>query len=334
MKKARGGWIAAPVAAVIALASISVAAGAPDLWQRAQTPRLARDMAAYRDAQRLFIDAHRSGREFDGRRQLLLLAVRLLERSDAVNSPEPRVRVLYGRILARAAHEHPAGLERDFLERAAVVLQGAIASWPEHPQALDARFALAVAYAKLRRPGDEVRVYEEILQREAGRGERAVTLANQAEAYMVLGELDRAVQGFRSSLAITPDNPLAHWGLAVALDRNGDPLGAVAEAGVALQYDPNAEALHNDNVFFVPAYDRYWYDALGAMARATGEREPSLAALWWRDAAAMWQSFAEAAEPGERWLQAAQARRKLCERKAKEAGAASVRRPLRWVSKP
>ena len=333
MTRSGGRWLAVGIAMAVACVAPRALAGSPDIWELAATPRLARDMAAYRDAQQLFIDAHRAAPDFGGRRQLMLLAIRLLDRTDAAHSPEPRVRILYGRILARAAQDLPAEVERDFLERAAAVLQEAIAEWPEHPEAMDARFALAVTYAKLGRPADEIAIYEQILQREPSRSERALTLMNQAEAYMVMGELDRAVQGYRNALTMLPDQALAHWGLAVALDRNGDPAGAVAEAAAALQFDPSAEALHNENVFFVPDYDRYWYDALGAMARATREKEPSLAALWWRDAAALWQSFVDAAK-GERWTEAARARRKLCEAKAKEAEAHSLRRPRRWAAKP
>jgi hypothetical protein len=143
------------------------------------------------------------------------------------------------------------------------------------------------------------------------------------------------VQGYRASIAVEPDRALAHWGLAVALDRNADPGGALAEAWMALQYDPNAEALHSDNVFFVPDYDRFWYDALGAMARASHEPDATLSSLWWKDAATFWRAYSESAVAGDRWAASALSRRTLCERKEKQrASQAPARRPTHLASRP
>lgn len=309
-------------------------AGSPCIWETAVQPRLARDMAAMREAQRLFIEAHRSGPDFGGRRQMLAVALRVLERADAESSPDPRPRILYGRVLSRIAHDERPQSARPHLEKSALVLQEAIGKWPDHPEAQNARYALAVAWAKLQEPRKEIDVYTSILERETGREERALTLMNQAEAFMVLGDLERAAQGYRASIALEPDRALAHWGLAVALDRNADPGGALAEAWTALQYDPSAEALHSDNVFFVPEYDRFWYDALGAMARATHEGDPTLSSLWWKDAGAYWRAWLESAAAGSRWADSAQARRKHCERMEKQRASQAPRRPLRGMAKP
>jgi len=288
-------------------------------------------MAAMREAQRLFIEAHRSGPDFGGRRQLLAIALRVLEHADAEHSPDPRPRILYGRVMSAIAHDERPESARPHLEKAGEILREAIARWPEHPEAQNARYALAVAYAKLGEPRKEIEVYTSILDRETGREERALTTMNQAEAFMVLGDLDRSVQGYRASITVEPDRALAHWGLAVALDRNGDPGGALAEAWTALQYDPSAEALHSDNVFFVPAYDRFWYDALGAMARASHEADATLSSLWWKDAATFWRAWLEGAGAGDRWAAAAQARRKLCERKGKQRASQAPLRSLPQV---
>ncbi|MBI5534940.1 MAG: tetratricopeptide repeat protein [Deltaproteobacteria bacterium] len=334
MKPGQCGWVAVALSIATCTFAAPVRAGSPDIWDIAVAPRLARDMAAFRDAQRALIDAHRGGPDYGSRRRLLLNAMHLLERADAVHSPDPRPRFLYGRVLARLAHEERPEQQRVYLEHAVQVLEEAIAVTPEHPDAIDARFALAVAYAKLGQPRKEIEVYNAILPLETSRTERALIVMNQAEAHMVLGDLDRAVQGYRASLAITPDHALAHWGLAVALDRSGDPNGAVAQAWSALQYDPNAETLHDDNVFFVPEYDRFWYDALGTMARASHDPEPALASLWWRDAAGYWKRYIEAASAEDRWVAAARSRLKLCERKQRDSDARALKRPLRSASKP
>jgi len=311
--------------ALLVVSLSPIASADTDIWDRAAVPRLARDLAAYRDAERLFIASLRPGFDQD-RRQLLAMAARTLERADSANSPDIRPRTLYGRVLARIAHLSPADQEREILGRATRVLEQAIALSPDDPIAIEARFTLAVAWARLGQSRKEIAVYDELLQRESSRQERAVILMNQAEAFMVLGDLDRSVAGYRASVRIAGDQPLAWWGLAVALDRSGDNPGGVAAAANALTFDPEASALHDPNVFFMPSYDRFWYDALGAMARARQEKDPDLARLWWKAAAAFWGRYVEQASDDDRWAGAAASRRKLCERYAKEPPTSARRR--------
>lgn len=289
-----------------------------DIWDMAAVPRLARDLSAYREAERLFVASLRPGFDQD-RRQLLAMAARTLERADASNSPDIRPRTLYGRVIARLGHLSPPDQERELIARASDLLEKAIAIAPDDPVATEARFTLAVAWARLGQPRKEIAVYDELLAREPSRQERAVILMNQAEAFMVLGDLDRSVAGYRASIRLAADQPLAYWGLAVALDRNGDNPGAVAAAATALTFDPDASALHDPNVFFMPGYDRFWYDALGAMARARKEKTPELAKLWWKAASAFWGRYVEQASDDDRWTTAAAARRKLCEGNARDA---------------
>ena len=115
------------------------------------------------------------------------------------------------------------------------------------------------------------------------------------------------------------DNALAHWGLAVALDRSGDHSGAIRAATTALTYDPNAKELNGPSVFFVPDYDRFWYRALGAMARATAANEPELRALWWDRATLLWQQYLDAASVDNRWVPIARLRHAFCEQATREA---------------
>lgn len=316
------------LAVCFALSVASLSSNAPadtDIWDLAAVPRLSRDLAAYRDAERLFIASLRPGFDQD-RRQLLAMAARALERADAVSSPDIRPRALLGRVLSRLAQLSPPDQEREVLIRAARVLEQAIALSPDDPVAVEARFTLAVAWARLGEPLKEVAVYDQLLAREPSRQERAVVMMNQAEAFMVLGDLERSVAGYRGSIRLAGDQPLAFWGLAVALDRNGDNPGAVAAAANALTFDPDASALHDPNVFFMPAHDRFWYDALGAMARARQEKDPELARLWWKAAAAFWGRYREQASDDDRWGVAAESRRKLCERYANDPHKKPARR--------
>jgi tetratricopeptide (TPR) repeat protein len=289
-------------------------AGDPPLWDAARQPRLVRDVRALREAERAFLHARVVG----GPGALLLMqeAERILERVDAASSPDPRVRFFYGRLLGHAGKD----------ERAVKTLRDAIALAPNHPSVGEAMFALAVSLARLGRPQEEIAAYDAWLKREPSREHRAIGLSNQAEAFMVAGRLDDAVHAYRLAVDLAQDNALAHWGLAVALDRSGDPAGAIHEASVALTFDPDAKELNGPNVFFVPPRDRFWYRALGAMARANSVSDAGMRALWWDRATLLWQQYLDASPIDDRWVPIARIRHAFCEQATR---AAQVRARIR-----
>lgn len=279
----------------------------PSLWDAARDPRLARDIAALRDAERSFLQA----RSLADPSSMALLheTVRILERVDAANSPDARVRFFFGRSLSR--------IDQD--ERAVQVLKDAIDFAPHHPSAGEALFVLAVAYARLGRNHEEILTYRAWLEREPSREQRTIGLSNLAEGLMAAGRIDEAVRAYRESLDLAHDNALAHWGLAVALDRSGDPAGAINEASIALTYDPDAAELDSPNVFFIPAHDQFWYHALGAMARAKSATASALQASWWARAALFWQQYLEAAPIDDPWIAVARLRQTYCEKQSAKA---------------
>jgi tetratricopeptide (TPR) repeat protein len=317
MSRRHGLLFAAALLSALTGASAPLRAGDPDVWEVAASPRLARDTAALREAQRLMLAAQGAGARATTERALLSAALRALEQADAPRSPDPRVRMFLGRVLAARGES----------ARAVEVLEPALATAPWHPAATEAFAALALAYARLGRPRDEIGAYEAVLARQTMPEARAAALCNQAEAYMSAGEIEEAVARYEASARLDFDNPLPHWGLAVALDRGGDHEAALQEAGVALRYDPDAAELSGPRVFFVPAHERFWYQAIGAMARARSEKDRAIAALWWRRAALLWTQYLDAAAPSERWVLAARARRAWSERAEKAAVRGPVKPP-------
>lgn len=301
--------VAMVLAALSATCGADARAAEPPLWDAARNPRLARDVRALREAEDVMLHARLAG----GTRLPLLIreALRILENVDAGSSPDARVRFLYGRLLGRA--------ERN--QQAVRVLRDAIAFAPRHPSVNEAYFSLAVCLARLGRHQEEIDVYDAWLEREPDAKHRSVGLSNQAEGFMASGRVDEAVRGYREAVALSHDNALAHWGLAVALDRSGDPAGALHEAGVALTYDPDAKELNGPNVFFVPARDRFWYRALGAMSRATSSSDAGLQVLWWERAALLWRQYVDAAPVDDRWVALARLRLAFCERATIESRA-------------
>jgi hypothetical protein len=126
-------------------------------------------------------------------------------------------------------------------------------------------------------------------------GEADPTLiCNSAELLMALGRLDEAIEQYRESVTILESArdrdrredsraiALGYLGLAVALDRSGDP-GAAREAiGRALAIDGATavldEAVQPDgDVFFVPPGDVFYY--LGLVREAQGRGDEAAAAF-------------------------------------------------------
>jgi tetratricopeptide (TPR) repeat protein len=118
--------------------------------------------------------------------------------------------------------------------------------------------------------------YTEALALEVSPRERANLYYNRAEASLELDELETARSDYRraSEIATEPDTlALARYGLALALERMGDLPAAFTELDAALAITlpfpayVTPDPLDLPGVFFVPAYERYYLEALRAMAR-------------------------------------------------------------------
>lgn len=196
------------------------------------------------------------------------------------------------------------------------LLPPAIERMPDHPLALRAMFDLAVAYARSDRPADEVRTYDMLLERQTDESWRHVVLMNRAESRAKLGQLDEAIADYRASIALSPDmdGVLARWGLAVTLDRSGDFARAMEEAVAAYAFDDGeVSRIDRGGVFFVPAYDRWWYHAIRQMAAGRAASNPDDKLMGYERAVAFWSAFVAQAPSSERWLPLAKARLHQCE---------------------
>ena len=111
---------------------------------------------------------------------------------------------------------------------------------------------------------------------------RGVLYGNSAETLMALGRLDAAIERYRQAEANSVQGEieweLAEWGLGVALDRDEQIEKSRQAIQRALEIDPTMAHLADESVFFEPAGDKRYYEALGH--EVAGDRELALAA--WR----------------------------------------------------
>jgi tetratricopeptide (TPR) repeat protein len=111
---------------------------------------------------------------------------------------------------------------------------------------------------------------------------RSVLYGNSAETLMALGRLDDAIARYRRAESLSSPGEteweLAQWGLAVALDRDQQIEKARESVQRALDFDPTMSHLSEEFVFFEPAGDKHYYEALGH--QVAGDYELALAS--WR----------------------------------------------------
>ncbi len=320
-------------ALALALTLAAAPAGAdtpPNVWEIARDPA-ARDRWELHVAVRELITLE-SSQDLRALGSAALERARaLLEDAEAAKSPDVRLRFDLG-IVYEHLKEH---------ERAIPVLKSALSLAPDHPCATEALVELAYAYAFLDRPQEERQAYIQYLARETDDRLRATALLNLAEVQMRLGHLEDAIAGYREAIsasAVLPSSMgtkgaiLSVWGLAVALDRAGDPAGASEQARRATQMDPGETIIGRDpGVFFVPKYERLWYLALGRTEDAKQAPSAHDAARRWAEVESFWRSYVGEADPKERWLPLARAHleRAHTARLAADKKAARERAPSR-----
>jgi len=320
---------AACLALFVSLASDAGAQGhSPGVWERAADPSRAIADRVHREVELLVLgaivqpdDASGAGQEKYNK------AMQLLEQAGADRSSDVRLRFDFGHVAERRRED----------ERAVPVLESAVREAPDHPLAMRAYFDLGLCLSKIGRIEASIAAYDEFLRRQTGSEQRALALSNRGEEHMMLGrqphltfsQLTLAINDFRAALLIDPGWPQAHWNLAVALDRSGDAPGALVEAKLAVTYDPLERAVSGPGVFFVPAYEQYWYEALSAAARAQMLDDAPSSILLWETAVVKWAAYVAMAASDDRWLSLAEAHLASTQRRLDQAKKKAEKAPKR-----
>jgi tetratricopeptide (TPR) repeat protein len=296
----------AVLALCLALASNGRALGhSPSVWEKAANPILDANDETHRQVQALLVPAPGDYWDSAQGKEQLLAALQKLDEAHADTAPDVRLRFDLGEIAYQL---------KDDYRRCARVLQSALAEAPDNPMATHAYFMLGICYAKLQEPENEIVCYDEFLRRESSSSGRAMAFSNRGEAQLLLHRFGLAIADYRAALALHSDSALTHFDLALALDRAGDSPGAMVEAKAAVTYDPLDQELTRPDVFFMPPYDLYFYQGLGAMARAQVADDPTTSVLWWETAIAKWMEYAATAATGDAWITLARAHQTSSER--------------------
>ena len=345
---------------VLASTLASIAGGLPCRGARAETPPSGWDIArdpAERARWALHVRVQRLMHASTGDtslpldEELRLEAARaMLEEADAAHSPDVRLQFDMGVVYSRLASRQQ---RLDYERRVVEVLVPALAAAPDDPGATGALEALVYAYAKLDRPREELDTWRRYIPRLNDDRVRAMAMMNMGEAEMRLGAVNDALSTFREVLRMCgelPNSPgvmstyvLTLWDLGVALDRSGDPRGALDAAAkashIAIGGKTGAFLIAEDpDVFFVPEWERDWYLALGAAAEGRDADDPRAAALLWGAAERYWTRYVElstaaqskaAREEGEPWLVIARVRRDHARAQRQNAEARAAKLPRR-----
>jgi tetratricopeptide (TPR) repeat protein len=283
----------------VALVLFGASAGAdtpPTKWDRAKSSVLSDAWDLHERVREELYIANSGPRTNPSERMTILNQARdELERAGAGTSPDVRLRFDLGDVY----------FQLDHFAAAISVLEPALALAPNHPAAESAWNVFATAHAKLDHSVEEIHGYDKILELTLDVDQRGRVFANRAEAEMRLGRLDEAIRGYRDAIAISEsvsgsstmfeESVLARWGLAVALDRSGDPSGALREAALAVS-ENGMHIIQGENVFFVPKYELAYYLALGVTSLTTKPLSPKDALQYWSAAEDLWLKYAEGAD--------------------------------------
>ena len=199
----------------------ALAAGRRDQWDVARAPDERKSEEAFQTA-RTILEQATVTRSPLMRHDFAATARSMLEELGAEKSSDPRLRFALG----HALH----WLDDD--ARVIAVLRPAVDEFATHPDVHVALFDLAVSYARTNRSRDEILMYDRALELEARPDVRHTILSNRAEAKLKIGLIDEAIEDYRTSIALFPDQPLPRWGLAVAWDRAGNFSEGLAPVGV------------------------------------------------------------------------------------------------------
>ena len=322
-------WLLAAVLLVAAPASASD--GEPDarpieetsdFWRELRQPGHRRSQELLGQGIRMLQAATQETRPF--RRAALIgnaLARFTLARQHVPDDPE----LLFFHARALALYERPIPGTRRTERRddEAIELYERLRTVAPDHRAEEVGFELGILYTRVRDFPKAIEAYERSVTHALSDDQTPISYSNMAEVRMMSGDLQGAVADYERAVSLARSGgplhgrslALALFGMAVAMDRLGEHGGAVERAGDAVSAGGGTlDVLRSDGVFYEPAAEIHWYEALGHEAQARNV-EPGEAPRYLRMALGSWQRYVRLATEDDPW-------KSLAERRASETEAA------------
>lgn len=299
-----------------------------DFWRELRQPGHRRAQQLLGQGIRMLQAAAQENRPF--RKAALVgnaLARFTLARAHVPDDPE----LLFFHARALALYERPVPGTRRTERRdadAIALYERLLEVAPDH-RAEEVGFELGILYTRVGAYADAIAAYERSVTHALADDQTPISYSNMAEVRMMSGDLQGAVADYERAVSLSRAGGPLHgrslalslFGLAVAMDRLGEHGGAVEKAGDAVSAGGGSVAvLRSDGVFYEPAAEIHWYEALGHLAMAD-DADPSERSRFLRRAVQSWQRYVRLAEDDDRWKELAEQRLREATEALREAEA-------------
>jgi len=285
-------------------------------WQNVAHPERSRSRALLRQATRLiFLSTPPDlglGPANPRSRVFLERAIHRLEIAHRLSPDDGEILFTLASAKARWELEDATGVVHRLDDDAIALFERLRGVDPEY-EAQQVAFELGILRTRSHQFAQAADEYERAMQLSMDAQETATTCANLAEVTMLAGDLHAAVTYYERAIELArragDNGELAMWGLAVALDRLGEHPYALERAREALgMRGGTTDALRDPGVFFEPAYEIHWYEALGHEAAIASQADDVARLAQRRLALLSWRSFLAEGGDSSRWADLARER--------------------------
>jgi len=286
-----------------------------DFWRELRQPGHRRAQQLLSQGIRMLQTASQESRPF--RKAALIgnaLARFTLARSHVPDDPE----LLFFHARALALYERPVPGSRRTERRDddAIALYERLREVAPDHRVEEVGFELGILYTRVRDHEKAIAAYERSVTHALSDDQTPISYSNMAEVRMMSGDLQGAVADYERAVSLSRSGGPLHgrslalslFGLSVAMDRLGEHGGAVEKAGDAVSAGGGSlGVLRSDGVFYEPAAEIHWYEALGHLAMADGA-DPNDRPQHLRRALQSWRSYVRLATDDDPWKELAERR--------------------------
>jgi len=299
-----------------------------DFWREIRQPGHRRAQQLLGQGIRMMQAAAQENRPF--RKAALIgnaLARFTLARSQMPDDPE--LLFFHARALALYERPVPGSRRTERRDADAIALYERLREVAPDHRAEEVGFELGILYTRVRDFEQAIAAYERSVRHALADDQTPISYSNMAEVRMMSGDLPGAVADYERAIALSraggPHHgrslALALFGLAVALDRLGEHGAAIEKASDAVSAGGGSvEVLRSDGVFYEPASEIHWYEALGHLAMAD-DAGPAESPTYLRRAVQSWQRYLRLATDDDPWKALSEQRLREAEEALRAAAA-------------